>query len=448
MNGPTNDLTKLRNQVKRLETALEKKAKLEQEHQKTLLKLQRYQEKLRSQNDSLLSAQKEIEHSHKKYRDLFDFAPIGYFLIDKDSVIKEVNLTGAKLLNQKRDKLLNKPLFTFVEVNSRDNFLNHIQNIWADNHQSSTRVIFTKKRGKKFHAVVECIPITNQNGKIDHYRLAVMDISEQRELETRLLQSQKMKAIGTLAGGIAHDFNNILQGIMSAAEMTIKDLPEGSKVEVHLERIYKSTQRAKDMVKQILDFSSQDENEKVLVQPSELITETLKLLRSTFPAKINIVHQIESKSDTLFADPAKLYQVVMNLSTNALHAMEKKKRGGTLTVKLENVVISAKDTLYLQELTPGKYFKLTVSDNGKGMDNDTLKRIYEPYFTTKDHGKGSGMGMAVVHGIVKNHSGTIMAKSKPGKGTTIEALFPRNNNILKYSRIRQDRISERHESLR
>jgi len=249
------------------------------------------------------------------------------------------------------------------------------------------------------------------------------DISEQEQLHRQLRQAQKMQAIGTLAGGIAHDFNNILMAIIGYADMAMEEVQEGSTAWQHLDQVFKAGQRAKDLVKQILAFSRQSEQERQPVQIVLIIKETLKFLRASLPTTIVIRQKVSSGSGLVMADPTQMHQVLMNLCSNAAHAMREK--GGALEVSLMDVDITAEDTTARSDLKAGAYVKLTVSDTGHGMDREIMERIFDPYFSTKGPGEGTGMGLAMVHGIIKSYGGSIIAHSERGKGSTFQIFIPR-----------------------
>ncbi len=243
----------------------------------------------------------------------------------------------------------------------------------------------------------------------------------QRKLQIDLQQAQKMEAIGALAGGIAHDFNNILGAILGYAELTKLMLPGDSETNEFLTHILKASNRAKDLVQQILAFSRQSQYEKRPCDISSVVKEALKLLRASLPATIEIHHDIQSNIGVVMADQTKIHQVIMNLCTNAFHAMETNR--GRLDVILNSVTNGAEEAPG-HHLKPGRCLKLSVKDTGRGMDADTISRIFEPYFTTKKIGKGTGMGLATVHGIVKDHGGAVLVNSALGEGAAFDILLP------------------------
>ncbi|MBU2515469.1 response regulator [bacterium] len=241
------------------------------------------------------------------------------------------------------------------------------------------------------------------------------------QLETQLKHSQKLEAIGTLAGGIAHDFNNLLFAILGYISMAKEDLPENSLIRDDLEEATKAAKRAKDLIQQILTFSRQQEGEKQPIQISPLIKEALKMIKAFLPASIEIRQNLENQSNVILADPSQIHQIIMNLCTNSGYAM--RSSGGLLEIGLTEVAVDA-GFASSHAIMEGDYLKLTVSDTGHGIEEENLDRIFDPFFSTKPVGEGTGMGLAVVHGIVRNHQGTIAVSSEKGKKTTFDLYFP------------------------
>jgi PAS domain S-box-containing protein len=266
-------------------------------------------------------------------------------------------------------------------------------------------------------------PIRDAAGATTGYVAIGRDITNELRLESELRQAQKMEAIGTLAGGIAHDFNNILAAIIGYTEMASLSLPDTSPVRQDLEHVLTASHRAKNLVRQILAFSRQDEHTKEPVQIKHIVRETLHLLRASLPATIDM-HGDEQSDAYVLADPVQMHQLIMNLCTNAQHAMQE--RGGLLKVVSEDITVGGSAAGHHRDLPPGPYLKLIVSDTGTGIPAELVDRIFDPFFTTKEVGKGTGLGLAVVHGIVKNHGGSIRVESHPGLGTTFEVLLPRH----------------------
>ena len=246
----------------------------------------------------------------------------------------------------------------------------------------------------------------------------------EERLQAQLRHSQKMETIGTLAGGIAHDFNNVLTPILGYANMALQDTPSESRTHSDLQHVVSAGKRAKELVNQILAFSRRSEPERKPIQIAFIVTEALKLLRSSLPSTIEFPQNIDPDCGTVLADATQIHQVVMNLCTNAFHAM--RESGGILEVNLDVVEVDDALARPHPKLALGPYVRLTVSDSGHGMDPETRDRVFEPFFTTKGVGKGTGLGLSVVHGIVVSHGGEITVYSEPGLGTTFHVYLPRS----------------------
>ena len=245
---------------------------------------------------------------------------------------------------------------------------------------------------------------------------------ERSKLESQLRQTQKMESIGTLAGGIAHDFNNALTPIMVQTELAKLTIPPESPVQENLDEIMKAGHRARDLVRQILTFSRQSEQQRVIMDLTPMIKESLKLLRASTPTTIEIKQNIVPSRCEVFADPTQMQQIVMNLCTNASHAMQE--TGGVLDVALKTVELDADGAERYPNIGPGRYGMLTVSDTGVGIEPELMEKIFDPFFTTKPTGQGTGMGLSMVHGIVQSHGGDIVVESEPGKGSVFTVLLP------------------------
>ncbi len=272
------------------------------------------------------------------------------------------------------------------------------------------RIVHTKK-----------IPLLDDAGKPQHLLIISEDITDFKRLQAQLSHAQKMEALGTMSGGIAHDFNNILQPMLGYCEFLKEDIPADSPQQEFVDGIFRSGLRAKDLVNQILAFSRQSDRKTIPVELQLVVKEAVNLCRSIIPPNIEITREIQRDCGPIMADPTQLHQIVMNLMINAYHALEQ--TGGKISVYLNETQLAA-DDLKGVFLPPGKYAKLSISDTGCGMTSEVLEKIFEPYFTTKPQGKGTGLGLAVAYGIVKEYGGHINVYSEVDKGTTFNIYLP------------------------
>lgn len=363
-----------------------------------------------------------LRKSEEKYRVLIETTGTGFVKTDGEGRVLDANQEYVRLSgHQDLAEIFGHLVFEWTaahdlarnreameECVNRD-FIRHLQIDYVDAQGEFAAV---EINGTRVHS----------EGQLEIIALC-HDISGRKQLEEQLRQAQKMEALGILAGGIAHDFNNILAAIIGYAEMAKRSLPqEAGSAGSDIQQVLLAGLRAKDLVKQILAFSRKGGEERSLISPKSIVTEALKFLRASIPASIEICEDIDSDCGTILANPTNIHQVVVNLCTNAFHAMEA--AGGVLTVVLKNVELDQGELAGEADLLPGQYVLLSVSDTGPGMTPETLSRIFDPYFTTKGVGKGSGMGLAVVHGIVKNYGGMVQVESVVGSGTVFRAYLP------------------------
>jgi signal transduction histidine kinase/ActR/RegA family two-component response regulator len=283
--------------------------------------------------------------------------------------------------------------------------------------------------GDRVWILANAFPELDTKGQLRQAVVTFVDITERKQAEAerekfqaQLLQAQKLEAIGSLAGGIAHDFNNILGAIVGYSEMIRDDFPPGAPGIHDINQVLKASHRAKDLVKQILAFSRQVEDQKKPIQPAIVVKEAINLLRSSLPTTIAIKQDIDADAGMVLADPTQIHQIVMNLATNAFHAMEVK--GGILTISLQKIILSQEDLATEPDLQPGAFVQLLIKDTGEGILPEIQERIFDPFFTTKEVGKGTGLGLSMVYSIVKSCHGSIACDSRVGEGTEFRVLFP------------------------
>jgi len=345
-------------------------------------------------------------------------------MIGPDRTIRYVNPAFERIYGYRAEEAVGQSTALFSSGHGEAGFFDTAWPHLERGLVSQGRMSFQKSDGSRREVELTVTPVRDEGGQIINYVTLGRDMTHEVGLEKQLRQAQKMEAIGTLAGGIAHDFNNILASLIGYAELARRSLPEtAQQTRQDLEEVLEAGNRAKDLVKQILTFSRQSEQEKRALRLSPIIKEALKLLRASLPTTIEIRQDIAVQSDVVLADAIQVHQVLMNLCANAAYAMREK--GGLLKIELRQVDLEAKESVPNPELEPGPYLRLSVSDTGPGMDRSVVERIFEPYFTTKKPGEGTGMGLAVVHGIVTSQGGAIIVESEQGQGATFRVWWPR-----------------------
>jgi len=361
-----------------------------------------------------------LVESEVKFRSLFDLSPQAIALVHMDSsAIEDVNDKFCDLFKFQRDKILGKsPVELGFYTNAKRS--RFISNLEKTGKLLGLSMDLTAEDGSIVNTLMFSRLIQIKGAR---YILTIFhDLSEVKKLESHLQQAQKMEAIGALAGGIAHDFNNILSAIIGYTELAM--LNEGAEhCTAELKEALRAANRAKDLVKQILAFSRQTDEERMPVRVALVAREAIKFLRATIPATVEIKSRIDEKSGAILANSIELHQIIMNLCTNAVHAIGD--NGGVLDIEVQDADIDHAEKNGFLDLEVGSYVRISVNDTGDGMHPDVMKRIFDPYFTTKEKGVGTGLGLAVVHGIVKKSGGAIKVESEPGKGTTFHIYLPK-----------------------
>jgi len=350
----------------------------------------------------------------------------GFWCLDPQGKILEVNDSYCRMSGYSRRELLQMNLMQLEAQESPEEIADKSSRVLSG-QSAYFETVHRRKDGTLFSLEIYSQMLAGSDGK--EMFAFLRDISERKRnekekaiLQSQLQHAQKMEAIGTLAGGIAHDFNNILGAILGYAELALEDCPAGSVLAGEIAQIQKAGNRAKDLVKQILTFSRQAEAKDIILYPGTIIKEALKMLRASLPATIAIKEDIAADVGPIQADATNVHQIIMNLCTNAYHAMEE--RGGTLSVGLKTTSLAAGELLHEPHVRPGPFMHLTVADTGTGIAPEIGEKIFDPYFTTKEIGKGTGMGLAIIHGIVKSRGGALSYHSQVGSGTVFHVLLP------------------------
>jgi PAS domain S-box-containing protein len=366
------------------------------------------------------SIESALREANDYNRNLIEVSLDPLVTISPDGKISDVNSATEAATGYRRKELIGTDFsdyFTDPEK-ARSGY----QSAFKDDLVRDYELEIRHKDGQITPVLYNATVYKDETGKVAGVFAAARDITEKVRLEKEFRQAQKIQAIGTLAGGIAHDFNNIIAGIIGFTEMALEDVAAEDPLHRRLELVLKGAYRGRDLVKQILAFSRKSEGEKKPVSLGHIFNDALPLIRASLPSTIEIRKNILTKDDIISADQTQIHQVILNLCTNAAYAMRDK--GGTLEIVLADENIIPEDNLN-HGLKPGSYVRLTISDTGFGMGPEMLERIFDPFFTTKPTGEGTGLGLSVVHGIIKNHEGNIRVYSEPGKGSSFNICIPK-----------------------
>ena len=393
--------------------------------------LEKKAKRLEKANAQILSQQLSLAESEVRFRTAFDQSYQFMAILDVEGRVLELNRLAKKLCGDNVGVLKGQFLWNICWVGQAEENQRLKECIAraAGGECITDEARFKGVDGQERMLSRSVAPVRDDDGKIVNITVQGHDITarvsaekEKQNVGILLQQARKMEALGALAGGVAHDFNNILSVILGNTELAKMSCKSNSPPDKFLESIHASGIQAKELVKQILSFSRQEEMKKISLRPAEVVTESLKLLRSTIPTTIEIVADIDHTCGRIFADPTQYHQILMNLCTNAYHAMELK--GGTMTIRLYQETLKETDLLREFNCKPGDYAHLAVEDSGEGIDQSIIDRIFDPYFTTKESGKGTGMGLATVYGIIQGHNGAIRVDSQPGDGTAFHVYLP------------------------
>jgi PAS domain S-box-containing protein len=348
----------------------------------------------------------------------------GVLIADTAVKIQYVNPALEFITGYTRDEFMGRDADRFLSGEHHGTTLNPLQDVVRNGTPWSGHLSRARKDKTFYDAELTITPIRDASGAIMSYVVVERDVTHEVKLERELRHRQQMEALGTLAGGIAHDFNNILMPITINTELAIRGAGKSNKASEPLRHVLEAAKRGRELIKQIITFSRRREQKREPIRIAPVIKEALKLLKASIPSNITIRESInDDPSEVVMADFTQIYQVLMNLCTNAAHAM--RESGGVMDLSLKSVEIDKDTASSHADLESGPYLRLTVSDTGEGMETEILDRIFEPFFTTKERSEGTGMGLAVVHGIVKSYGGAITVYSEVGKGTTFNVFLPR-----------------------
>jgi two-component system, cell cycle sensor histidine kinase and response regulator CckA len=384
-----------------------------------------------------ITGRKQLEYQLQRSRDylekIFMASPDAIIVADDQGYILMANDSVKDIYGYSPEELIGQhgSIFTPRDERILQQTMEVLEQLYEQGYVRNVVTERLLKDGRTIWTEANYVLLKNQDGTVAGSVSSNRDITERIRMEDQLRQSQKMEAIGTLAGGIAHDFNNILGAIIGYTELSQHESFCDPRLKNNLEQVLKAADRARNLVKQILAFSRKSQSEFMPLQVHVILKEALKLMRASIAANIEITSEMTDTGDVVLADATQIHQIVVNLCTNAAHAMERE--GGVMNITLKCVVLQFEDMISYCGLQPGPYLQLSIRDTGIGIEPENIGRIFEPFFTTKGVGKGTGMGLAVVHGIVKSLKGDIKVYSEPGRGTVFHVLLPRLGDKLALS---------------
>ena len=377
---------------------------------------------LKQEVDERKQAEQALIESEEKYRTLVETVTDVVLIVDPEGKLTYLNPQCERISGYRVEDLIGHSFTEFLSPHYIESSLERFKRGLSGEESPIEEVSILHKDGSQVPVEINTTTLFDAEGKPVGRIGVVRDISERKRLETRLLQAQRLESLGVFAAGIAHDFENILSIIRGFTDIAIREVPEKSRAKQNLDGALRGVQRAADLVKQIIAFSRQSKPEQRPVLVTPIVEDAVSLLKVSFPSTIEIRLDLQVGSGTVYADPTQIHQILMNLGTNAAHAMREK--GGILEVSLLEVEMDAAALAGLPDISPGDYLRMTVSDTGEGISPEVLDRIFDPYFSTTERGEGTGLGLSVVHGIVKSHGGAITVHSKPLEGTTFHTYLP------------------------
>ncbi len=409
---------------------------------KLLHELRVHQIELEIQNEELRRSQEELEESRSKYFDLYELAPVGYLTVNDKGLIIEANLTAATLFRMAKKDLIKSLLSRFIVPEDQDIFYRHRKELFETGKPQVCELRMIRNNCDSFWARFETNLVHDKNSEAYFCRAVMSDITalklaeeEQQKLQQLLTESNKMESIGRLAGGVAHDFNNMLAVILGNAELAMKNVMEDEVLYEHLKEISKAAKRSAEVVKQLLAFARKQLIAPIVLDINETIEKMLKMIIRLIGENIELIWTPGSDIWTIKMDPSQIDQILVNLCVNARDSIF---CIGKIKIETKNVILDEAYCASHREFVPGSYITLTMSDNGCGMNKKVLNKIFEPFFTTKGVGKGTGLGLATIHGIVKQNKGFIDVYSEPGHGSTFKIYLPRYDSKL--DQVKEEKI--------
>ena len=393
---------------------------------KMIHELHVHQIELKMQNEELRRIQEELEAARDRYAHLYDFAPVGYLTVNEKGIVEGANLTFTTLVGMDRSAVVGKPFSRFIISEDQDVYYLHRRRLLASGDFQSFSVRLVKNDGSEFYTNLECVIIRDSDRDLKQIRIVVSDITQQKELEWRLQQAQKMEAIGKLAGGVAHQFNNALFVITATTDLLEMQVPTDADTSEYFTSIKKSADRMTQLTRQLLAYARGGKYEVQDISLSVFVRNTLPLLQHTLDPSIYIETHLPDDILKIRGDISQLLMVLSDILSNAAEAIENE---GHIKITCSNERITKEAAIGFPGLLPGSYVRLTVEDNGRGMDEETRGRAFEPFFTT--HFIGRGLGLAAAYGIVKNHNGWIYLQSQIDRGTIVSIYLPAVGEIEK-----------------
>jgi len=397
--------------------------------QKLLFELRIHQIELETQNEELRQMQRKLDASLSRYIDFYDRAPVGYCTLSEQGLILEANLTLAAWLGVAPGVLVKQVLSRFIRPEAADGYLRFCRKLSKLGEPQAMELQLVKRDGTPFWVDLAATTSRVADGT-PVLRFVISDVSGRKQaeecaavLEAQLRQAQRMESVGLLAGGVAHEFNNMLAVILGNTELALKQTDPSQPLQANLLEVHRAAERSADLTRQLLAFARSQPVAPRRLDLNETVPGVLTMLQRLIGKDIEVVWQAESGLWPILMDPAQLDQILTNLVVNARYAIA---GVGTLTIAMSNRTVDAAYCAIHANVAPGDFVRLTVADSGKGMDAYTVSRIYEPFFTTKVVGQGTGLGLAMVYGAVKQNGGFITVTSAPGEGTSFEIYLPRH----------------------